>query len=332
LSSVRALLIGAALAAAPPAPGHHSPLMFDTASVLAFQGTVSRFDWANPHTYIFVEVIDGSGELVEWQIETDAIPLLLRSGWTTETLVPGDVVTVRANPDRNSGRKHALLVSLRTEDGTIMTSEPGRREALTGAADLSGKWQQLVPWEHYFALLAEVPLTERGTAAKAQYDLRTEDPVADCIGYPPPGAQILLYYLNEIELQDDRVVMRNEFFDSERIVYMDGREHPEQGERTNEGHSIGWWEDDVLVVDTTQFADYRSTFPGTGLPSGAEKHLIERYALSEDGTRILIEFVLEDPEFLAEPFAASMEWHYSPDAEPSRFACELEEARRFMQP
>ena len=83
---------------------------------------------------------------------------------------------------------------------------------------------------------------------------------------------------------------------------MDGRGHPETDERTSwEGHSIGRWEGETLVVDTTQFRDHPEG-NGRGVPSGALKHMIERYSLSEDGRRVVIDVFLEDPEFLAEPF------------------------------
>ncbi len=311
---------------------HHSPRIFDRDSVLAFEGVVTRVHWANPHTYVYVESRDETGNAVEWQLETDAIPLLLRSGWQEDTLEPGDRIAVRANPDRNKARRHALIESLRMEDGRVLTSVPSGNKPVSSATSLAGQWQQVVSWGEYVGQVASVPLTEEGAAAQASYDMLREDPVLDCIGYPPPAAQILLYYVNKITIEDDRVVMRNEFFDSERIVYLDGRDHPAGGPRTNEGHSIGWWEDDVLVVDTQQFADYRSTFPGTGIPSGTQKHLIERYRLSDDGSRITIDVVLEDPEYLAEPFSTTIEWVHAPQLEMASFGCELQEARRFLGP
>ena len=79
-----------------PATGHHSAKIFDPDIVLALPGTVSRFNWANPHTYIYVESRGGAGEAVEWEIETDAIPILARSGWTPQSIRPGDRVLVRA--------------------------------------------------------------------------------------------------------------------------------------------------------------------------------------------------------------------------------------------
>ena len=67
------------------------PIIFDTDSVVVFQGQISRYDWTNPHSYIFVEVLNDNGETTEWQLETDATPILQRNGWTPESLEPGDL-------------------------------------------------------------------------------------------------------------------------------------------------------------------------------------------------------------------------------------------------
>jgi hypothetical protein len=57
---------------------------------------------------------------------------------------------------------------------------------------------------------------------------------------------------------------------------------------------------------------------------------VERYQLTEDGTRIELEFILEDPEYLAEPLIHSRELIYSPHMEMFRFNCDLETTRRFL--
>ena len=80
---------------------------------------------------------------------------------------------------------------------------------------------------------------------------------------------------------------------------------------------------------TRLFADHRIG-NGPGIPSGAQKHVIERYQLSEDGTRIVVDFMLEDPEFLATPMTHSRELIFTPQMEVSRFDCDPEAARRFV--
>ena len=130
-------------------------------------------------------------------------------------------------------------------------------------------------------------------------------------------------YLTGIEILDDRVIMRNEFYTSERIIYTDGRQHPDNGEPTNLGHSIGWWEDGVLVVDTRLFSGHRFGNHTSGVPSGTQKHLVERYSLSDDGTRAIIDYTIEDPEFLTEPFVGQTTMIYSPHLQLFAYDCNL---------
>ena len=336
----------AAVIGASSASGHHSPIIFDQDSVIGIQGTISRFDWTNPHVYVFVEGSGPTGDVVEWQLETDATPILLRNGWTRESLQPGDRVSARANPDRMAARAHGLLVEIEKTDGTILSPTgglpggalpggalPGGALPDSAATSLAGHWEQR--FESFARLNASVPtiaVTDEGAAARAGYDIRTDNPMARCIPYPPPVIVGLPQYVNEIEILDDRVIFRMEFYGVERVVYTDGRSHSASGERTVQGHSIGRWEaDNVLVVDTALFADHRSTFPGSGLSSGADKHVLERYALSADGTRIVIDFTLEDPEFLAEPFSGTLVWHHAPHLDFSPFGCDSGQATRFMR-
>ncbi|MGI9258239.1 MAG: DUF6152 family protein [Gammaproteobacteria bacterium] len=315
-------------------PAHHSPIIFDTNATVVIEGRISRYDWTNPHSYIFVESVDDEGVTTEWQFETDSTNILARNGWTPDTLSPGQLVTVRGNPDRNANRAHAMLISLETTNGSLLTPTAGNNlapEPQNRERSFEGIWEQQL--ENFVAFRAaglNVVTTEAGTAARDSYDVRTENPVARCVAYPSPMIVAVPQHLSEITIHEDHISIHNEFFDVERVIYTDGRGHPDDSERINQGHSIGSWEDDVLVVETTLFSDHRSTLPGTGLPSGAQKRVVERYALSEDGARIDIDILYEDPEFLAEPFTGRLEWNLSPYEEITPFRCEVDQATRFM--
>ena len=293
------------------------------AAVVAFQGTVTEFNWRNPHVYIRVAPDSEAGESTEWQIETGATPLLMRSGWTPQSLKIGERIAVRAHPARDAGRRYAILMSLEKADGTVLRQSITNAEATAVATSLAGVWKGNLST---LADLAEgfesMPPTPKGAAAKASYDVNAENPAASCVAYPTPATIVVSgFFLSRIELGEDVIKLRNEWFDAERTVYMDGRGHPENGERTNQGHSIGWWEGDTLVVDTTQFADHRSPYQ-IGVPSGAQKHVVERYTLNPDGRSLTVEFTLEDPEYLAAPFSGRIEWTYRPDLEFFGFNCD----------
>ena len=227
-----------AVVIASSASGHHSNSIFDLESVVTLQGTVSLYEWRNPHVYIYVESRDDTGQLVEWQVEGDPTPIMTRSGWAPTTLRPGDPVTVRMHPDRNAQRNHALLVSLAKADGVLLTPRSGGRASSVRATGLAGVWDSVRGYAG--RRISYGALTEKGAAAQAEYT-EADNEVSDCIPYPLPTIAIAPY-LSEIEILEDRILIRTEFFNVERTIYMDGRGHPPDGERTNQGHSSGWWE------------------------------------------------------------------------------------------
>jgi hypothetical protein len=331
---VRRLTVALGACIALPAPAHHSEAAYDAETVAAFEGTVTRYGWRNPHVYIGVSVAEGSGEPGEWLVETGATPIMVRSGWTPESLLPGDVVTVRAHPDKEPGRLRAILLSMTKADGTVLAQHDGTPEQpQVRTSTLNGVWsgraETIVSFNQ---TLNATPLTPAGTAAREQYDFRRDSPAASCVGPPSPGIVTAAFlYLSEIETGTEIVTIRNEFFDVVRTVHMDGRQHPEDGELSNQGHSIGWWEDGTLVVDTRLFAEHPSA-NGQGVPSSPQKHVVERYALSEDGTGLVIDVFLEDPVYLAEPFEGRLEWQYAPGLRLYQYNCDPEISRIFTQP
>jgi hypothetical protein len=105
-----------------------------------------------------------------------------------------------------------------------------------------------------------------------------------------------------------------------RVVYMDGRKHPDDLLPTWYGHSIGRWEGDTLVIDTVGYND-KFWFDSRGTPHTTQLHTIERWTRTNYGTMIN-EFTLEDPGALAHPvqlkFTARAQ---SPGSELMEFIC-----------
>jgi len=344
----KVIAAAAALFCALPALAHHSDIGLDMENITTIEGTVTQFNWRNPHVYFMVEAPDANGDPAEWSVQMGSTIVVTRMGWDRDSLAPGDHVVVGLNAARN-GRPYGLVNSV-VKEGTALpmsfanrTSEP--LLAVSGASQpaqsVAGLWMadvsKLVSYpgglDGFFK--AQLRLTPAGRAAEAAYDEISElNPSASCIGLPTPAIHVMtnLYPL-QIELDEpaQRAFIRSEYFDEERVVYMDGRGHPENGERTISGHSIGHWEGETLVVDTALFADHRSPYQ-TGVPSGAQKRVIERYRLTDDRTRMIAEFVLEDPEYLTEPLRHSREMIYSPQLQFSRFNCDPEATRRFLPP
>jgi len=345
---IRIAAASAALLSASIASGHHSDAGLDMDNVTMIEGTVTQFNWRNPHVYFTVEAPDANGEPAEWSVQMGSTIVVTRMGWDRNSLAPGDHVVVGLNAARN-GRPYGLVNSVVREGVALPTSFANRTsepllavgESSVAAESVEGLWMadvsKLVSYpgglDGFFKALLR--LTPAGEAAVAEYDEISElNPGASCIRLPTPAIHIMtnLYPLQiEIDEAGQRAYIRSEYFDESRTVYMDGRGHPANGERTLSGHSIGHWEGDTLVVDTTLFAEHRSPYQ-TGVPSGAQKHVVERFTLLPDRTRMIAEFTLEDPQYIAEPLTHRREMIYSPQMQFSRFDCDADATRRFLPP
>ena len=77
---------------------HHSFAMFDMSKTLTLAGTVTNFEWTNPHTWLWVQVPDGKGGKVHYSIEMNSPGVLERSGWTRHSIKVGDTVTATVHP------------------------------------------------------------------------------------------------------------------------------------------------------------------------------------------------------------------------------------------
>ena len=110
-------------------------------------------------------------------------------------------------------------------------------------------------------------------------------------------------------------------------VYLDGRDHPSADEAFVQGHSVGRWEGNTLVVDTTNFAEGIYA----GIATGARKHLVERFSLTNDGRSVDYSFTWRDPQYLAEPMTGTYRWNYRPDLKPSDVECDLVLASRYVR-
>jgi hypothetical protein len=110
--------------AVPFAHSHHSAAMFNLGTVLTLTGTVTRFDYLNPHSWLYVNVENDDGSVTEWGFELDAPPRLRRVGVPPTFWQPGDVVTVKTNPLLD-GRPAGLLVGAVSEGGKTFGNTTG---------------------------------------------------------------------------------------------------------------------------------------------------------------------------------------------------------------
>ena len=135
---------------------------------------------------------------------------------------------------------------------------------------------------------------------------------AICI--PPSSATMTTLGPQEILVDEKKITWLIEAVSGMRWVWMDGREHPplEELRPTANGHAIGSWDGDVLVIDSVGFLDKSMVYvnmPGNvSIFPSPEMRFVERLRLVEDGQAIISERTLSDPVNLAEPWKTTVRY------------------------
>jgi hypothetical protein len=108
--------------------------------------------------------------------------------------------------------------------------------------------------------------------------------------------------VNRVVQEEDRIVINYGLVSYERVIHMDVTEHPANIEPSPTGHSVGHWEDDVLVVDTVGFQ------PGVIVPPlrhSDQLHVVERFSLDTDKMTLNRSYVATDPVYFTDEYVGS---------------------------
>jgi hypothetical protein len=109
---------------------HHSfTSAFDGAKPITVTGTITKFEWTNPHIWFFIDVKEASGNAANWAFEGAAPAMLMRRGVTRHSLKVGDVITVEGFRAKDGTR---------TAAGTYVAFSDGKR-LFTGALGAPSK-------------------------------------------------------------------------------------------------------------------------------------------------------------------------------------------------
>jgi hypothetical protein len=324
------------LSLAASAHAHHAAAPhFYLDQTITLEGVITEWKFVNPHSYVYLDVTDDDGVTSNWRCSLTTITRLTRRGWTAETLKPGQRVTLTASPARREDN-HCFFRSLQFADGiTIESGEdiagklgtgdhsPGTGQPTVAVAEAAPEYQRYLPngqpnlhgpWispPTNFVPGRGIPMgmgmgpgsadlpapTEAGARASAGYDVIYDNPALAChpinivSAWPADGAG------NTVYQEDDQITLQYGFMDLARTLHLDQSGHPEDIEPSLEGHSIGRWEADVLVVHTIGF-DQGVLSVGNGRMHSEQMEVTERFEVAEDGQTLTRSFTVHDPVFL----------------------------------
>jgi len=180
---------------------------------------------------------------------------------------------------------------------------------LANLPDWSGLWTPDVADQRAQAVENSTPWTDN-SAEEISFML-AEDVAGrpagifnDCLPEGMPTWMLISHNAFEVLFTPGRVTLLGES-DSNRLrrIYTDGREHPEYPDPTYHGHSIGYWDDDTLVVDTVGILPevFIAITEGTGVHNGGDMHIVERIYLAGPDT-MYVDIGITAPHVLTEPW------------------------------
>ncbi len=299
------------------AHAHHAVAgNFDMSQDIVLENAVlTELRFVNPHVYIYVDVPGDDGTTESWRCEMSAANHLRKRGWTAESLLPGQVMTVDGSPARREANVcHVGLITL--PDGSTLSGSVGRPSAelvqgtLVSPEDAEARPSYLPngqpnlggPWVATVESLDMTPVnaTLEGAQAGAGLVRHFDSPALRC-----EPTNIVLDWIFEREQNDitqtaDTVTLHYGYLEQVRTVHLDQTAHPVDLEPSRLGHSIGRWEGDVLVVDTVGFEPgvfYYAGELGFTMHS-AEWHVVERFSVSDDGLALTRDYTFTDPLYM----------------------------------
>ena len=229
---------------------------------------------------------------------------------------------------RSVAIESTLLAGALALAGPSPAQEAGRATAydeVTQWPDWSGVWSPGVGAGSR-TTAAPPKLTPAGQAIKDAFDAgkaegrNLQTPQARCVPNGMPGVMRTPYPF-EFLFSPGRVTVLVETHSQIRRIYVDGRPAPEDPDPAYQGHSVGRWEGDTLVVDTVGLSPAVTLIAATGLLATGNSRIRERITrVAPD--RLVDEITITDPGLLAEPYVMVQTYTLQPDWEMREYVCQ----------
>ena len=354
---MRILLVLAGLVALPfAASAHHSRAHY-TGEVRELQGDVVRLRWGNPHTAVVLETVDDSGETATWRIDFLGTQGLSREALEVgqrltlagleSTQGPGDLLATNilladgtelqlgaVEPFWSSDLAHAPVP---TRVDTLVDGLAENRGLFRVWSPPAEDWERYTRLQHsYYFLESEeerarvwsqaifgawrsAPYTESALAARADWDA-LDNFATRC---EPEGMPRLMLNPHPFEFVDEgeRIRLRSELYDIDRTIHMGTSPAVEEVPPSALGHSVGRWEADTLIVETTR-VDW-PWLDNSGTPQSRAAEFEERFTVSADQTRLDYQLTVTDPATFTEPAVYDRHWVALVGATIQTYGCQV---------
>ncbi|MBT5484220.1 MAG: hypothetical protein HOH14_09385 [Gammaproteobacteria bacterium] len=322
---------------------HHSNAEYDRSTVTELEGEITRVIWRNPHVGLWVDVTDETGQSLIWRMEAADLLGTQRRGVESGTFSVGQQVKIAGYASTRRAA-HMLVTNVLLPDDTevLLTGNARARwsENILGggnwavAADVGSAYQRLGIFRVWTldrtsrpSFSDSPPLTDSARQGWEQYD-SYDDPALQCVRLGMPRVMTVTGP-HPIAFVDRGAVilLQGEYFDVEREIHMTEDVIPASAPLSPLGYSIGRWQGDTLIVNTSRVNYPLFDISGlAGIPQSTAVAFEERFTLSEDKTQLHYDISISDPEMftetvLAEDYAV---WKWRPEIEIMPYQCEVD--------
>lgn len=296
-----------------PTYAHHSSSPhFDKDIELTVTGVITELKMVNPHAYLYFEV-ETDGDMESWRCELSSATQLRRQGWSSEVLPAGELITLTGNPARREDNV-CYLNTLTLSNGQVVRRSGSFTDGNTTTAAESADQRPLVlpngqpnlqgPWvtksfgrRGYEGERPRYQASAAGELAAEGYDMAFDDPILQCHFVNIINAWNHDMHVNDIYQEGDTITMQYGFMDLVRTIHLNMDDHPNDVMSSDAGHSIGKWEDDVLVVHTSSFTEGVLAHI-TGLKHSDQMEVIERFHYDSEEQKLYRNYTITDPLYL----------------------------------
>jgi uncharacterized protein DUF6152 len=321
LAHLGAVLVALAL----PAQAHHGVAPhYDDSKQVTIDGTVSEFQFINPHSFVYLRVVADGKEAI-WHCEMASRSVLARNGLTQETFAEGKHVVITGSQARQNPTGCAVREA-HFDDGSVLRSStlfdatpattavpPAQRESIDGV------WAM-----KRFAVSRYVGvLTDEGERLRAAFDPIKDDPAIYC----DPASPVRLWVnVNEpFEIKRDAnagaVIVDHQLMDTKRVIHLNETAPPPGTPRSTMGYSTGRFDGDALLIETTNFVA-ATLEPRFGVMHSADLKLTERLEVNALTHELEITWTIDDPVVFKAPhtqkeiYVRTERWHEPYNCKP----------------
>lgn len=285
---------------------------FDPEKIIRIEGTIKEFEFVNPHSYIRIDSFDELENPIVYTCDLQAKNQLLRRGVDETLFSVGEPIIVEGFQARRDPLGCEFGVG-HFSDGSSFTMR-----SLAGASTLFASGIEVTPEESsIFGIWIRAgmtgdasgrgpssgydSITEAGLAALQDFDSVLDHPGVHCRQGSPVRTWGVPGLATSITQVGEDVHIYHESMDTTRIIHINQTEVPEGIEATDMGYSLGRFEGEDLVIESSHFG--AGVMNGSNLNS-AQMTMQERLTIQDNG-RLHISWIVSDPLFYSEKITGS---------------------------